>query len=202
MICAIVLAAGESRRMGTQKLLLPYGGKTVIAHVVDNVLASDIGRTIVVTGHDHDAVRHALSDRRVMITQNESYCEGMLTSIRRGIAEAGESAAAYLIVLGDQPKIAPATIDALLKYATASSSDIIVPSFGGKTGHPIVVPARFRGAIMTQYDNVGLRGLLYEFAGCIAGCPVDTDTILFDMDTEADYKHALAQLEDVSAGKD
>lgn len=198
MIAAIVLAAGESRRMGKQKLLLPYGGKTVIARVIDNILASDIDRTIVVTGHDHAAVRQALGERQVQLTQNTSYRDGMLSSIRRGMAELGEDVAAYLIVLGDQPDIPPATVNTLLSRFAASDSNIVSPTFGGKPGHPIVVPARFREAVMTKYDGIGLRGLLHEYAACVAYCPIDTNAILFDMDTEADYKRALAQWDEVS----
>ncbi|MCC6153548.1 MAG: nucleotidyltransferase family protein [Candidatus Hydrogenedentes bacterium] len=194
MIGAIVLAAGESRRMGTQKLLLPYGGKSVIAHVVDNVLASIVDRTVVVIGHDHDAVRQALNNRPVLVAHNEQYRDGMLSSVRRGITEMGDAGEAYLIALGDQPNIPPATINALLNYFARSGSSIVVPTFGGKPGHPIVVPASFRDVIMTKYDEFGLRGLLHEYAGCVAYCPVETNAVLFDMDTDADYKHALAQL--------
>ncbi|MCC6795560.1 MAG: nucleotidyltransferase family protein [Candidatus Hydrogenedentes bacterium] len=202
MISAIVLAAGESRRMGTQKLLLPFGGKTVIAHVVDNVLGSDVGRTVLVTGSDHAAIIDALSGRQILVARNERYCDGMLSSIRRGIAEAGEDVEAYLVVLGDQPNISPITINALLNYAASAKSEIVIPTFGEKPGHPIVVPARFRGAIMTKYDGVGLRGLLHEYAGCVTYCPVETDAVLFDMDTEAGYKHALARLAEIPVKTD
>lgn len=202
MIGAIVLAAGESRRMGTQKLLLPYGGKTVIAHVVDAVLASNVERMVVVTGHDHDAVHQVLNDRPVIFARNEHYRDGMLSSVRRGIAEMGEGTTAFLVVLGDQPNTPSATINTLLDVFAFSHECIVVPSFGGKPGHPIVVAARFGDAILTKYDGVGLRGLLHDYSGCVVYSPVDTNAILFDMDTGADYTHALAQLKKKRLDKD
>ena len=105
MICAVVLAAGLSRRMGVQKLLLPFAGKTVIAHIVDQILASNIDDIYVVVGHESERVRRELSERNVTIVSNPDYESGMLSSVRCGLAALPEECRAVLVALGDQPSI-------------------------------------------------------------------------------------------------
>src|SRR5690606_17164616 len=104
---------------------------------------SIVDRTVVVIGHDHDAVRQALKNRPVLVAHNEQYRDGMLSSVRRGIAEMGGAGEAYLIALGDQPNIPPATINALLNYFARSGSSIVVPTFGGSRATQSSCPQAF-----------------------------------------------------------
>ena len=85
MICAVVLAAGLSSRMGVQKLLLPFGGKTVIGHIVDQLLASTVGEVHVVVGHEAERLSAELSGRAVSFVTNPEYKSGMLSSVRCGL---------------------------------------------------------------------------------------------------------------------
>ena len=105
MITGIVLAAGESRRMGRQKLVLPYGGVPVIRHIVNVLLDSDLVTIGVVTGKDQALVEESLADVHVQFTHNEDYEKGMLSSVRRGVELARESDTDMMLFLGDQPMI-------------------------------------------------------------------------------------------------
>src|SRR4051812_2236551 len=105
MICSIVLAAGRSTRMGVQKLLLPFGGRTVIEHIVDEVAASEVDATVVVTGSDATAVTDALDGRALQIVRNPDAEAEMLSSARCGLKAVSPDFEAVLIVLGDQPSI-------------------------------------------------------------------------------------------------
>lgn len=197
MISAIVLAAGNSRRMGAQKLLLPIAGRPVIARIVDTVLACpDVDAVIVVTGRDGPAVREAISGRDARCVENPDLGGDMLSSVRIGVrAAAASHSDGFLLVLGDQPGITPALVSTLLtaRHSRATES-ILVPSAAGRRGHPVYVPAMYRDAILTRFDGIGLRGLLAAFPGAVAtvDLPDDQAECLHDMDTPEDYARAQA----------
>jgi molybdenum cofactor cytidylyltransferase len=191
MICAVVLAAGLSRRMGAQKLLLPFGGKTVIAHIVDQLLASTVGKVHVVVGHQAEQISRELSGRPVSIVNNPSYKSGMLSSVRCGLQGLPQQCQAVLVALGDQPSITPELIDQMLQYFAMTEKRILVPLYNGKRGHPLLFSELYRDEILTQYDDVGLRGLLHSHSDDIFELAVSTASVLCDMDYPEDYRREL-----------
>ncbi|MHC4558950.1 MAG: nucleotidyltransferase family protein [Planctomycetota bacterium] len=195
MICAIVLAAGRSRRMGVQKLLLPFGGKTVIAHIVDQLLASTIGKVHVVVGHQGTRISRELSGRPVSIVNNPNYKSGMLSSVRCGLRELPRECKAVLVALGDQPSITSKLIDQMLKSFADTEKRILVPLYDGKRGHPILFSEFYRTEILTHYDNLGLRGLLHAHSDDVFELTVSTSAVLSDMDCPEDYRRELALIE-------
>ncbi|MBC8469212.1 MAG: nucleotidyltransferase family protein [Planctomycetes bacterium] len=192
MICAIVLAAGRSRRMGVQKLLLPFGGKTVIAHIVDQLTASSVDEVHVVVGCQGKQVSRELSGRPVSIVNNSNYKSGMLSSVRCGLHAISQQCRAVLVALGDQPSVTTKLIDKMLQNFASNEKQILVPLYNGKRGHPIMFSATYREEILTYYDAVGLRGLLYAHKDDIFELPVKTFAVLSDMDYPQDYQRELA----------
>jgi len=195
MICAIVLAAGRSRRMGVQKLLLPFGGKTVIAHIVDELLASTIDDVHVVVGHQSKRIYEELSGRPVSIVNNPDYKTGMLSSVRCGLRDLPQQCQAVLVVLGDQPSITSKLIDQMIQSFAATEKHILVPIYDGKRGHPTLFSKFYRDEILTHYDNVGLRGLLHAHPNDIFELKVSTSSVLSDMDYPEDYRRELASIQ-------
>lgn len=191
MICAIVLAAGLSSRMGVQKLLLPFGGKTVISHIVDQLLASTVSEVNVVVGHQAERISAELSGRAVSIVNNPNYKSGMLSSVRCGLQSLPEKCRAVMVVLGDQPSITSELIDKMLQSLAATEKSILVPLHKGKRGHPILFSSLYRDEILTQYDDVGLRGLLHGHCDDIFELAVSTASVLCDMDCPEDYRREL-----------
>ena len=112
---AVVLAAGNSTRMGQQKVLLPFNGVTVIEHIVARLTASDVSNIVVVVGRDAAQIRTALKNAPATVVDNPDYDQGMLTSVRVGLAAVPDPFAARHICLGDQPTIQPSAINAVLK---------------------------------------------------------------------------------------
>ncbi|OHB79146.1 MAG: hypothetical protein A2Z25_21315 [Planctomycetes bacterium RBG_16_55_9] len=203
MIYAIVLAAGSSRRMGAAKLLLPFGGKTVIAHIVDQLLASALDQVHVVVGHQAERVSKELSDRPVFIVTNSDYESGMLCSVRCGLRSLPQSrrhrdsrftSIGILVALGDQPSITPGLIDRMIQSFTTDRKRILVPSYNGKRGHPLLFSTAYRDEILTLYDDVGLRGLLHAHPDEVFELAVSTASVLSDMDYPADYRRQLASI--------
>jgi molybdenum cofactor cytidylyltransferase len=199
MICAIVLAAGLSRRMGVQKLLLPFGGKTVIAHIVDQLLESMVDKVYVVTGHQAERISRELSGRPVSTVNNPDYESGMLSSVRCGLRALPEQCRGVLVALGDQPAITSKLVDRMLQSFAAAEKRILVPFYDGKRGHPILFSEVYREEILTHYDSVGLRGLLHAHPDEVFELAVSTSAVLSDMDVPQDYRRELASMEDNAA---
>ena len=196
MISAIVLAAGRSSRMGLQKLLLPFAGKTVITHIVDQLLASVIDKVYVVVGHEPERMAEQLSDRPVSIVTNPNYDSGMLSSIRCGFKALPPDCDAALIALGDQPGITSKLVDNMVRSFNKTDKGILVPLHDGTRGHPIIVAKHYQTEILTRYDDIGLRGLLHAHPDDIFELSVSTSSVLFDMDYPEDYLRELSKLPD------
>jgi len=195
MTCAIVLAAGLSRRMGVQKLLLPFGSETVISHIVREILDSRVDTTFVVVGHDGDRVAAALASLSVTIVPNPNHEDGMLTSVRRGLRALPTDCETILVTLGDLPGITSHLVDQLLGKFSNTDKGILVPLHDGTRGHPLVFSSQYKAEILTQFDDEGLRGLLRAHPDDLAELDVSSPDVLSDIDFPRDYLRALDQVE-------
>ena len=187
MICAIVLAAGRSERMGAQKLLLPLGGKPLIRRVVDELSASQVGKILVVVGSDGARMRQSLTGQAVQFVQNSSAGSTMLDSVRCGLRALPPDCEAVLVALGDQPGITRLLVDALIG-SFLSESDIIVPTCQGHRGHPVLFSSRHFSEVLTCHSATGLRGFLNAHSKEVTNVAVSDPTAMEDMDTLADYQ--------------
>lgn len=188
-IAGILLAAGDSTRMGTQKLLLPVGDESMIERVARVAVDSGLSPIVAVTGRDHDAVAALLEDH-VLIVRNPDPARGMLSSIRVGLEALPDDLDAVALFLGDQPGCTVAQVKALV----ASNATIAVPTHEGRRGHPLLFSMRYREAILTRYDDTGLRGLLHEHADEVCEIPLDDEGVLIDVDTPPAYEAELKRL--------
>lgn len=129
MISAILLAAGESNRMGQPKQLMPLGQSTIVERTIDNLLNSAISETIVVLGYRDEEVRKTIAGKPVKIAINPDYQQGMSTSIIAGLKQIDKRARAVLIALGDQPFVDSQTINSLVEAFIANNRGIIIPVY-------------------------------------------------------------------------
>ena len=198
MTCGILLAAGRSQRMGCQKLLLPFAGKTVIGHIAAQLLESPLDWMIVVAGGDAmciaDALHQATSDatgqrsERLSMVTNPDSSGDMLSSVRCGIRALPGECQRVLVALGDQPSITSRLIAQMLSAFDMAGRGILVPVYNGKTGHPILFSARYCEEVLAHYDEVGLRGMLKAHPDDVFSFPVSDSAILCDMDYPEDYR--------------
>lgn len=195
MIRAIVLAAGRSRRMGAQKLLLPYAGTTVVGRIVDQLLESTLDGVTAVVGPESRRVRAELADRPVALVTNPDPAGEMLSSVRCGL-EALPPCQAVLVALGDQPSITCRLVDAMLAAYADTEKGIVVPVHEGRRGHPLLFSDRFREEVMTSFGDLGLRGLLHAHPEEVFGLSVSTSAVLSDMDHPEDYLRELDRLDE------
>jgi molybdenum cofactor cytidylyltransferase len=186
-IWAIVLAAGESRRMGAPKLLLPFSGKTVIEAVLDSVKASPVKGISLVVGAGAAPIEEKARPYGALVAMNPDFRSGMLSSVQCGFRQLPLEAEAALVFLADQPAIKPYVAEALIKAFRRTGRGIIIPVFDRRRGHPVLISARYRKEIGSLDPEVGLRQLLDRHPQDILEEPVDDPAILRDLDTPEDY---------------
>src|ERR1700737_2806357 len=114
MVSAVIPAAGMSTRMGQNKLLMSFKGKSLIAHAVDTLLASEVDEVVVVLGHEAEKVMEKLEGKQVKFVQNPNYREGLSTSVRAGVSAVSPMAKAIMIYLADQPLLEARDVDRLI----------------------------------------------------------------------------------------
>jgi len=207
MIYAIVLAAGQSRRMGAQKLLLPFGGGTVIGHIAGEILRSPVARAFVVVGADSDRVIAALENEcgsrnagrtpgALSFVTNPDRNGDMLSSVRCGLRALPSDCVAALVALGDQPSITADLVVRMIRTLQTSGCGIVVPAFSGKRGHPLLFSTQCREEVLTRYDDQGLRGLLQAHPQDVFELAAETAGVLSDMDYPEDYRRELGRLQE------
>ena len=190
-VYAIVPAAGHSRRMGTQKLLLPFAGTTVIEHVIAQLSAAPVRGIFAVVRATDDAVAAAASRTGATPVVNPDADADMLSSVRCGIRALPPDCDAALVALGDQPTVRTGLVSALLEEFARHPASIVVPSHAGRRGHPVLFPSECFADVLTRYDGVGLKGLLEQHAARVRELRVDDETILHDVDDPEGYARAL-----------
>jgi len=184
-IAAIVLAAGQSRRMGSvNKLLAPVDGKPMVSHVVESLAASQARPLVVVTGHDYAAVEAVLPKRGFTLTHNPDYASGLASSLRRGLAALPENVDGVLVCLGDMPRLSPAIVGRLIAaFNPTEGRAICVPTWQGKRGNPVLFARRFFAEMQEIAGDTGARALIGEHAEVVCEVPMDDDAVLLDIDT-------------------
>ena len=196
-ITAIILAAGLSKRLGRNKLLLPLGDETVLRKTAKAVLESSVSEVILMTGHEEAEVKKAVEGLDVHLTHNPRYAEGQSTSMIAGVEAAHEEACAYLFVLGDQPLLTPGIVNDLISLYETSRPDALVaaPVFEGRRGNPTLFSASLRDELLRASGDAGGRGIIRrlenESPGKIVFLELPNDGILLDIDTEEDYERML-----------
>jgi len=185
-VAVVVLAAGTSSRMAPHNKLLitDRTGKPMVARVVDNILASEARPIIVVTGHRADEVEQAIGRRPVRFAHAGDFAEGLSASLRTGLAALPDQASAVLVCLGDMPLVTGRVIDRLLAaYDPDEGRTIIVPTYQGKQGNPILWDRRYVGEMMALTGDLGARLLLQQHLEAVTEVEVGEDAVLRDFDT-------------------
>jgi molybdenum cofactor cytidylyltransferase len=185
---AVVLAAGTSTRMGSVKQLLRLEGRPLLQHVLDNVRASEVAEIVLVLGYSAEAIAREVDMANIRVVINESFQQGMGTSLKAGLASLGPHAKAALIVLADQPFVQPATLNQLIGEYQRSKAQILIPTHRGFRGNPVLLDRSVFPEVMGLGGDVGCRAIFGDHLEGILKVPVDDVGILLDIDRQADFE--------------
>lgn len=191
MVSAVVLAAGESKRMGRKKEILPVCGEPMVRSVVTKLLGSGkIDEIIVVLGHQADEVGAALAgvtDERIEFVGNRRYQEGMGTSLAHGVSSCSWGSDVFVVVLADAPFFRTEDVDALIDVHAAGNR-IVVPVRSGRRGHPVLIDGSLRDELEALSGDAGARHLLEKHADSVHELELSDEGFLVDVDTPDDYE--------------
>jgi molybdenum cofactor cytidylyltransferase len=191
-ICAVLLAAGESTRMGQPKPLLPWGEVPVVQFQVRGLAEAGAARVVVVLGHLAEEVALAVQgSESLSVVINDDYCQGKTTSIKTGLRYVCPDTEDVLLLSVDQPR--PIHIlRQLIETHTQGQSLITQPSYQDKGGHPII----FSGSLVGELRDIteereGIREVVCRHADQICRVPIDDPLVLLDLNTPEDYQRSL-----------
>jgi molybdenum cofactor cytidylyltransferase len=194
LVSAILLAAGKSERMGQNKLLLPFGGRTVIQRTLDSLLASRAGEVIVVLGNKAQEINASIGNRRALSVLNPNFAKGMSTSLVTGLGMVSQQARFIIVALGDQPLVTPRVYNQLIETALNSEKGIILPVCKGERGNPIVISTRYKTELLAQTGDIGGRELLKAHPDDVLEVPVDCEGVVININTKEEYEKRLKGL--------
>ncbi len=188
-VAAIVLAAGRATRFsegggqGGSKVFAELEGRPLVAHVSATAAASRAAPVIVVTGRGAELMVTALAGHDAVLVHNPRYAEGMAGSIATGIAAVPKTAEAAIILLADMPRVAPATLDALIAAFEREQPDAVMPVHDERRGNPVLISRALFPALLRLGGDKGARRILADGAYRVLHCVVDDPGVLVDVDT-------------------
>jgi molybdenum cofactor cytidylyltransferase len=187
-VAAVLLAAGQSRRMGAFKALLPFGGRSVVETCVANLREAGASEVVVVVGHRNEEVRAALAGvTGVRFAVNDDAGSEMGVSIARGVEAVSDDTKALLVALVDQPAVPPGAIESLIEAHARTGARLILPEWRGRGGHPVLIDLSLREELLSVVRERGLRALFDARREEVLRLPADSPFVARDMDTWDDY---------------
>src|ERR1700677_2008064 len=193
-VAAIILAAGKSTRMGEAKQLLRLGDSTVLVQTIENVRRSRVDEIVLVLGSSAEAIRRQLPIsllEGLKVVINPAYAQGMATSLRAGLSALDAQVDAALIVLADQPFVRPQTLSQIAQLAhqhRSSRAQIVIPSYHGVRGNPVLLDRSVFAEVMALQGDVGCRAIFSSHTERTLMLEVEDEGILLDIDSHEDYE--------------
>lgn len=188
-VSAILLAAGESRRMGAMnKLTLQVDGIPLLRRTAETLLASNLKEIVVVLGHEAEKTRSILGGLPLNFVENEAYREGQMTSVYKGLLGLSKVCDGVMICLSDQPLLQSADVDVLIEaFGQRSHGSILVPTYQGQRGNPIIFDYQHRQGILNGERNLGCKKLIEKNPQQVSSFEMKNNHVLIDVDTPEQY---------------
>jgi molybdenum cofactor cytidylyltransferase len=190
LIAAVVLAAGESRRMGRSKPLLQLGDRrTFIEAIVTALKRTSVGKIVVVVGANAEEITRAVSYLGVTTVANPDFKLGQLSSLWAAIrALEGEPIEGLLVHLADHPFLSPTVVDKMIAALRESGKLVVIPRYRGKRGHPVLLARDLFQEILAAPLDEGAKAVVRAHAQDTLEIDVEEEGVTIDIDTPEDYR--------------
>ena len=196
-IAAVVLAAGQSARMGNPKALLDFRGRTFLVAVLEALEAVDLKHRVVVLGPDADRVRPEIAGRDCIVVENLDPQTEQIGSLRLALGALEAVRPTGLLVWPvDVPHVRLTTVERLLDAFDRTGAVVVVPTFGGRRGHPVIWSAALFHELLTSAAAAreGARAVLHRHEKAVAQVVVDDPAVIDDIDTPEDYERLIREI--------
>lgn len=191
MLSAIILAAGLSRRMGAEnKLLLPHKNSSLVNETIRQLSqAKGIYEIILVLGHQADLIKDQLTEQSASVALNPDFATGQTSSIQTGIRACSPNASGYMICLGDMPFIKYQDYEQLIQFwKTTAPLNIVRPVVHHQPGHPVIFPANYKEALLTETEADGCRQVIIKHKPNLIQYVTSINHFISDIDTQEDKR--------------
>ncbi len=191
-LAAIILAGGESRRMGVPKALLPYRGKTFVEHLLEVTRHPRVGVTRIVVGAHANEIREKLSAHAVEIVVNADWAKGQLSSIQAGIRSLPDGGNDGMILAPvDHPIVSAALVAQLIEQFDSSGKAIVLPTYKGRRGHPLIFRASLYPELLAASAEVGARQVVWAHADDVLEVPTEEEGVVLNINDPAALERAI-----------
>ncbi len=189
-IAGLILAAGESSRMGRDKALLSYRGRTFLETIVATVHDAGIGRVAVVLGHHADEIRRTVNPNSAEIIINSDYRQGQTSSLQAGLrALESDDFEAIVLCLVDHPAVSTASVQKLIQAFRRSNAPVVIPTFQNQRGHPVLISRVLFEELKSLGTAEGANTVIRKYRDAIQFLEVSDPGILLDVDDPEAYGH-------------
>ena len=187
MISAILLAAGQSKRMsGENKLTKEIQGTPLIKHSVKNILDSSIDELIIVLGYQKEIIEKLIDkNEKIKLVFNQDFEEGIASSIKKGLNNLSEETDFFFLCLGDMPMVNKNIYDHLIELK--NNKEIIIPTYKNQQGNPILFDKKMKEKLMSIEGDVGAKKVLEPNKDKILNVPINDLGIVLDFDTQKSF---------------
>ena len=196
MLSAIILSAGESKRMGLyRKALLPVQGTTFLERILETLDQTEIDEIFIILGAGCEEIRRTVNPGKAQFLINEEWRKGQLGSLRLGISNISQKSEGVLFTPVDHPLVQRSTYRSLIDFWKSHRERIVVPSYNGRKGHPALFPRRVYGALLHDELPGGARDILYRENEYVSSVEVPDPGVIQDIDTVEDYRRLIGELQ-------
>jgi molybdenum cofactor cytidylyltransferase len=192
MIAGLILAAGESRRMGRDKALLTYHGRSFLETIIHNLGAAGIDKVTVVLGHHAETIQRAVNLADVRVVVNHDYPRGQTSSLQLGLAAAAaDSPQAVILCLVDHPAISSEVMGKLRESFESIHRPVLIPTYKGQRGHPIVISQALFRELLALPPEEAANTIIRKYRDATQFVEVADPGILLDVDDPTAYERLI-----------